>query len=42
LTRPLGATLGGTSTKPHDEEELGMGRITTSLVIAAAMMIMAA
>jgi uncharacterized membrane-anchored protein len=42
LTRPLGATLGDTLTKPHEEGGLGMGRITTSLVIAAAMVIMVA
>lgn len=42
LTRPLGATLGDTLTKPHDEGGLGMGRITTSLVIAAAMAVMVA
>ena len=40
LTRPLGATLGDTLTKPHDEGGLGMGRITTSLVIAATMIVM--
>jgi uncharacterized membrane-anchored protein len=37
LTRPLGATLGDTLTKPHDEGGLAFGRITSSLVIAAAM-----
>ena len=37
LTRPLGATLGDTLTKPHTEGGLGLGRITCSLVIAAAM-----
>ena len=42
LTRPLGATLGDTLTKPHPEGGLGMGRITTSLVIAAAMAVMVA
>jgi uncharacterized membrane-anchored protein len=42
LTRPLGATLGDTLTKSHAEGGLGMGRITTSLVIAAAMMVMVA
>jgi len=42
LTRPLGATLGDTLTKPHEEGGLAMGRITTSLVIAAAMVILVA
>ena len=37
LTRPLGATLGDTLTKSHAEGGLGLGRITSSLVIAAAM-----
>ena len=37
LTRPLGATLGDTLTKPHAEGGLGLGRITSSLVIAAGM-----
>jgi len=42
LTRPLGATLGDTLTKPHEEGGMAMGRITTSLVIAAAMVILVA
>jgi uncharacterized membrane-anchored protein len=37
LTRPLGATLGDTLTKPIAEGGLNLGRITCSLVIAAAM-----
>lgn len=37
LTRPLGATLGDTLTKSHSEGGLGLGRITSSLVIAVAM-----
>jgi uncharacterized membrane-anchored protein len=37
LTRPLGATLGDTLTKPHAEGGLELGRITSSLVIAALM-----
>lgn len=37
LTRPLGATLGDTLTKSHSEGGLGLGRITSSLAIAAAM-----
>jgi uncharacterized membrane-anchored protein len=39
LTRPLGATLGDTLTKPHAEGGLNLGRITSSLVIAAMMII---
>lgn len=39
LTRPLGATLGDTLTKPHAEGGFSLGRITSSLVIAAAMII---
>jgi uncharacterized membrane-anchored protein len=37
LTRPLGATLGDTLTKSHADGGLGLSRITSSLVIAAAM-----
>ena len=37
LTRPLGATLGDTLTKSHREGGLAFGRITSSLLIAAAM-----
>ncbi len=39
LTRPLGATLGDALTKPHEEGGLALGRITSSLTIAAAMVI---
>jgi len=39
LTRPLGATLGDTLTKSHSEGGLALGRITSSLTIAAAMII---
>lgn len=39
LTRPLGATLGDTLTKPHAEGGLEMGRILASLTIAALMII---
>jgi uncharacterized membrane-anchored protein len=39
LTRPLGATLGDTLTKPHTEGGLALSRITSSLVIAAAMIV---
>jgi uncharacterized membrane-anchored protein len=42
LTRPLGATLGDTLTKPHVEGGLGLGRITSSLVIAAAVVVLVA
>jgi uncharacterized membrane-anchored protein len=42
LTRPLGATLGDTLTKPHQEGGLALGRITSSLVIAGAMVILIA
>jgi uncharacterized membrane-anchored protein len=37
LTRPLGATLGDTVTKPHAEGGLALDRITSSLTIAALM-----
>jgi uncharacterized membrane-anchored protein len=37
LTRPLGATLGDTLTKSHAEGGLGLGRIISSLVIAACI-----
>lgn len=39
LTRPLGATLGDTLTKPTAEGGLNLGRITSSLVIAAVMVL---
>jgi len=42
LTRPLGATLGDTLTKPHTEGGLALGRITSSLAIAVAMVILVA
>jgi uncharacterized membrane-anchored protein len=42
LTRPLGATLGDTLTKPRGEGGLAFGRITSTLVIAAAMVIIVA
>jgi uncharacterized membrane-anchored protein len=42
LTRPLGATLGDTLTKPHDEGGLALGRITSSLTIAAVMVVVIA
>ena len=40
LTRPLGATLGDTLTKPLAEGGLDLGRITSSLVIAFVMVIL--
>ncbi|HEX8234793.1 MAG TPA: hypothetical protein VF600_02465 [Abditibacteriaceae bacterium] len=39
LTRPLGATLGDTLTKPLAQGGLNLSRITSSLVIAAFMII---
>jgi uncharacterized membrane-anchored protein len=42
LTRPLGATLGDTLTKSHGEGGLEFGRISASLVIAVAMVIVVA
>jgi uncharacterized membrane-anchored protein len=39
LTRPLGATLGDTLTKSHAEGGLGLGRIASSLVIAAGIVV---
>jgi uncharacterized membrane-anchored protein len=42
LTRPLGATLGDTLTKQHTEGGLALGRLTSSLVIAAATVILVA
>lgn len=40
LTRPLGATLGDTLTKPLDEGGLNLSRIASSLVIAAVMVVL--
>lgn len=40
LTRPLGATLGDTLTKPVADGGLNLGRITTSLVMVAAMILL--
>lgn len=39
LTRPLGATLGDTLTKPYADGGLALGRISSSLTIGAAMVI---
>jgi uncharacterized membrane-anchored protein len=38
LTRPFGATLGDTLTKPRDEGGLALGRIVASAVIAGLML----
>jgi uncharacterized membrane-anchored protein len=40
LTRPLGATLGDTLTKPNVQGGLNLSRITSSLVIAVLMVIL--
>ena len=42
LTRPLGATLGDTLTKPAAEGGLNFGRFTSSLVIAVGMVVLIA
>jgi len=42
LTRPLGATLGDTLTKPIVEGGLNLSRITSSLVLAIAMAVLVA
>jgi len=42
LTRPLGATLGDTLTKPVAEGGLDLGRISSSLALAAAMIVLIA
>jgi uncharacterized membrane-anchored protein len=39
LTRPLGATLGDTLTKPHSEGGLDLSRYVSSLVIAVLMIV---
>jgi uncharacterized membrane-anchored protein len=39
LTRPLGATLGDLLTKPHENGGLNLSRISSSLVIAAFMVV---
>lgn len=39
LTRPLGATIGDTLTKPAAQGGLALGRIASSLVIAALMVV---
>jgi uncharacterized membrane-anchored protein len=40
LTRPLGATLGDTLTKPHVQGGLNFDRITASVVIAVVMVVL--
>jgi uncharacterized membrane-anchored protein len=40
LTRPLGATLGDTLTKPHAQGGFEFGRITATAVIAVAMVVL--
>jgi uncharacterized membrane-anchored protein len=42
LTRPLGATLGDTLTKPHAQGGLNLGRISSSLAMVAAMVVLIA
>jgi uncharacterized membrane-anchored protein len=42
LTRPLGATLGDVLTKPQAQGGLNLSRITSSLVIAAGMVLLVA
>lgn len=42
LTRPLGATLGDTLTKSHADGGLAFGRITSSLALAAGMVVVIA
>jgi uncharacterized membrane-anchored protein len=40
LTRPLGATLGDTLTKPRDAGGLDLGRVSSSLAIGAVMVLL--
>jgi uncharacterized membrane-anchored protein len=42
LTRPLGATLGDTLTKPHDHGGLALGRFASTFAIAAVMVVILA
>jgi len=42
LTRPLGATLGDTLTKPTSAGGLDLSRITSSLVILVALVVVVA
>lgn len=40
LTRPLGATLGDTLTKPHEEGGFELSRVASSLVMVAVMVVL--
>jgi uncharacterized membrane-anchored protein len=40
LTRPLGATLGDTLTKPHAQGGLDFGRFVATAVIGMAMVVL--
>ena len=42
LTRPLGATLGDTLTKPHAQGGFAAGQITASFALAAVMAVLIA
>ena len=42
LTRPLGATLGDTLTKSHEQGGLALGRFQSTAAIAAAMIVLIA
>ncbi|CAB3748894.1 hypothetical protein [Paraburkholderia humisilvae] len=42
LTRPLGATLGDTLTKPHEDGGFALDRITASLAILGALVVIVA
>ena len=42
LTRPSRGTLGDTLTKPHTEGGLALGRISSSLALAVAMVVLIA
>ncbi len=42
LTRPLGATLGDTLTKPHEQGGFAFGRIIASVLIALVMVVLIA
>ena len=42
LTRPLGATLGDTLTKPHDQGGFALSRILATVIIGAAMVALVA
>ena len=40
LTRPLGATLGDTLTKPRAQGGLGFGRFTATVTVVVAMVVL--